>query len=340
MLSLSRARLWIFLAFVVSTTSFFVSCKSGDSNKRLSIYTSLDESVARALAQAFQKETGVEVSFVRLATGEAAARIETEKNRPQASLWVGGVGLGHSEAKAKGLTTPYTSAVTAQIPAAYKDPENFWTGIYMGALVIVANKDQIAAKKLALPTSWADLLDPKWKGLIQLPNPGTSGTSYNIITTLIQIMGEDKAFDYLKALHKNVAQYTKSGSAPVKAAALGEAVIAVGYFHDVVRLIEETKAPLVLAYPKEGTGYEIASISLIKNGPNPELAGKFFDWMYSKSASQIFADFYYVPLMKEGVQIKEQAITAKELKLIDTNIEWAGQNKQRLIDLWNQKINL
>ena len=43
-----------------------------------------------------------------------------------------------------------------------------------------------------------------------------------MLATIVQLMGEDKGFDYLKALHKNVNQYTKSGAAPAKAASLGE----------------------------------------------------------------------------------------------------------------------
>jgi iron(III) transport system substrate-binding protein len=289
--------------------------------------------------ESFTKETGIKVNFVRLATGEAAARIEAEKNRPQAALWLGGVGLGPSEAKTKGLTTPYQSPMTQKIPSQLKDPQGYWNGLYRGILAFVTNKDQLAQKKLTAPTSWQELTDAHWKGLIQIPNPGTSGTSYNLITTLIQSMGEEKAFEYMKALHKNVSQYTKSGAAPTKNVALGESVVAIGYFHDIIRLTEESKAPLQVTFPKEGTGYEIAAVSMIKNGPSPELAGKLIDWMYSKTASQILADHYYVPISLEGVSLREQARIPQDLKLIDTNIDWAGQNKQRLIDLWNSKIN-
>ncbi len=66
------------------------------------------------------------------------------------------------------------------------------------------------------------LTDPSYKGEIQIANPNSSGTAYNTLATLVQIMGEDKAFNYLGKLNGNISQYTKSGSAPVKAAARGE----------------------------------------------------------------------------------------------------------------------
>jgi iron(III) transport system substrate-binding protein len=331
--SMVRMSILIFVALVAA------ACQKTQ-REELTIYTSLEESTARTLISAYEKETGTKVHYVRLSTGEAAARIETEKNRPRASLWLGGVGLGHSELKAKGLLQPYTSEVTKKLPAAYRDAEHYWNGLYLGVLAFVTNEKRIAEKNLEPPTSWADLKKAEWKGMIQLPNPGTSGTSYNIMTTLIDILGEEQAFDYLRDLHKNISQYTKSGSAPTKNVALGETALAVGYFHDMVRLTEETKAPLKISFPAEGTGYEIAAVSLLKDAPQLESAGKFVDWLYSQSASQIFANYFYVPLSQEGVELKAASAVPKDIKLIDTDIDWAGQNKQRLIDLWNSKVNI
>lgn len=326
-------------SLILSLAIFAAGCTKTSSSKQMAIYTSLEESVAQKIAEEFQKDTGIKLDFVRLATGEATARIEAEKNNPQAALWLGGVGIGHAELKAKGLTSPYSSATTAKIPASLKDPENFWNGLYRGILVFVANQNQLKSKNLQSPQKWADLLDSKWKGAIQIPNPGTSGTSYNLLTAFIQSMGEDKAFDYMKALHKNISQYTKSGMAPTKNVAIGESILAVGYFHDVIRLKEESKAPLEISFPQDGTGYEVSAVSLIKGGPKQELATQLIEWMYTAKASQILADGYYVPIFQDGVQLKNEAIIPKNLKLIDVNMDWAGRNKERLINLWNSKVN-
>ena len=66
-------------------------------------------------------------------------------------------------------------------------------------------------KKLPAPKCWTDLLKPDFKDEIQVANPNSSGTAYTMLATLVQLMGEDEAFDYLKALHTNVNQYTRSG---------------------------------------------------------------------------------------------------------------------------------
>ncbi len=303
------------------------------------IYASVDEEVAQQLVAAFEAETGIKVNFVRLSTGEAVARLEAEKANPQVSLWLGGVGLGHAEIKEKGLSIPYQSADTASLNPKFKDPEGYWNGIYLGVLSFVTNKELLKKKNLQPPQVWNDLLDPKWKGNIQIPNPGTSGTSYSLMIMLIAKSNEDKAFEYMKALNSNVSQYTRSGSAPAKNVALGETIIGIGYAQDILKLIHGSKSALELVYPKDGTGYEIAAMSLIKGGKQTETAKKLMEWCYSKKAAQILADNYIIPLKTKGVKLKEVAIYPKSLKLIDAPMEWAGKNKQRLIERWNDQIN-
>ena len=75
---------------------------------------------------------------------------------------------------------------------------------------------------------------------------------------MVQLMGEDKGFDYLKKLHKNINQYTKSGAAPAKATALGETLVGITFMHDIVTFAVQGD-PVKIVSPCEGTGYEIGS---------------------------------------------------------------------------------
>ena len=95
----------ISLICVATVLSFgYASVFAG--TKKVTAYTTLDEPTARAVFQQFEKDTDIEVRFVRLSTGEAVARLEAEKRNPQVSIWFGGVGIGHIRAKNKGLTIP------------------------------------------------------------------------------------------------------------------------------------------------------------------------------------------------------------------------------------------
>ena len=104
------------LVALIAVSSIFAA-------ESVNAYTTLEEPLAAALFARFEEETGIKVNFVRLSGGEAVARLEAEASNPQASIWVGGVGLDHITAKGKGLTEPYVSRYSRNTPAQYRDPE-------------------------------------------------------------------------------------------------------------------------------------------------------------------------------------------------------------------------
>ncbi len=170
-----------------------------------------------------------------------------------------------------------------------------------------------------------------------MANPGSSGTSYNVLATLVQIYGEDEAFEYLRRLNENITQYTRSGSAPGKNASIGEVTVAIGYAHDGVRLVDQGY-PLEITFPAEGTGYEVASVSLIKNGPAEELeaAKKLYDWALGETAAKLYAKMFVVPFV--DVPLAKGAMPISKVNTIVQDDEWAAANKTRLVEKWNEVI--
>lgn len=307
----------------------------------LSVYTTLEEPLAKAILEKFEAETGIKTSFVRLSGGEAIARMEAEAANPQASIWLGGVGLDHITAKDKGLTTPYKSRYAGKTAAEFKDKEGYWIGLYVGPLTFVTNTKRAAELGLTPPKSWADLLKPEYRGQIRMANPNTSGTAYNVITTLRYVYkgDEEKVYDYMKKLDANIDQYTRSGSAPGKSVAIGEIPIAIGYAHDQVKLKVEG-APVVIHAPSEGTGYELASMSLIKGGKDAVNAKKLYDWVLSsKSAQDLFVKWYLV-LVASGAPSHPDALSIKQIKTVKQDLLWDGDkdNRARLLGRWTNEI--
>ena len=330
-----KKKVWLVGLCLVILTLFLFSANITLAQETLAIYTTLDEPLARAVVAAFEEDTGIKVAWVRLSGGECVARLIAEKENPQISIWYGGVGLDHIVAKDKGLTMPYESPNAVNIPDNFKDKDHYWTGIYAGPLCFANNTNLLKELELEAPTSWADLIKPEYEGQIMVANPGTSGTAYNVLATLVQILGEDEAFKYLKALDKNIFQYTRSGSAPGKSASLGEVTVGIGYAHDQVKLVSQGY-PLMITFPSEGTGYEIASISLIKGGPQTELAKKLYDWALTKRAAEVYASVYVCPFV--DVELKEGAIPISKVKTIDQDNKWAGENKDRLVAKWTDEV--
>ena len=99
--------------------------------KKLVMYVSFHEDTAKELADLFKKQTGADVSFIRLPTGEALARITAEKDAPKADIWLGGTADAHAKAAADGLLEAYKSKNAKMIMPEYQDKDGFWYGTYL-----------------------------------------------------------------------------------------------------------------------------------------------------------------------------------------------------------------
>src|SRR6266511_1410560 len=183
---------------------------------KLTLYMGPPEKTCSAIDQGFEKKSGIKPTFLRLSAGEAINRIRAERNSPQASVLYG-IGLpSMMTLKADGLLQPYQPKGSADIPTRHRDPDGFWTGTDVDFIGFASNKKFLAEKGLKAPLSWEDLTRPELAGQICMGSPATSGTGYTFLTTVLQLMGESKGWEYLKRFNTNVAQYTRSGIGPTQ----------------------------------------------------------------------------------------------------------------------------
>jgi iron(III) transport system substrate-binding protein len=297
------------------------------------------------LAVTFERSQGVKVNMTLKGSGEAIAQIMAERANPKTDLWFGGTGDPHLQAAEQGLTQEYKSPMLpklhdwAQKQAAQSGYRT--VGIYSGPLGFGYNTELIAKKKLPIPKTWADLLKPEYKGEIQSANPASSGTAYTMVATLVQLMGEDKAFEYLKKLHGNIAAYTRSGTGPIKAVARGEATISISFVHDGPG--EKAQGfPLETITPADGTGAEIGSMSIIRGARNVEAAKRFYEWALTPSAQALGAATlqFQLPSNKE-TQVDPRVPDFRKIKLINYDYAKYGQTaeRRRLIQRWEREVN-
>ena len=310
------------------------------------VYCTVQEEWCRPMVQAFEKATGIKVLMTRKSAGEFYAQIKAEAANPRGDVWWGGTGDPHLQAAEEGLTEAYKSPRMSELQDwaihQYDAAKGRTIGIYAGALGYSYNKDLLKKKGIPEPKCWADLVKPQFKDEIQVANPNSSGTSYTMLATFVQLWGEDKAFDFLKALHKNVNQYTKSGGAPARAAATGESLVGITFQHDAV--VQAVKgAPVTIVSPCEGTGYEIGSMSIIKGAKNLENARKWYDWALSPEAQSLAGQLgvaYQVPSNK-AAKVPPQAPKLSEIKLINYDFVKFGSSaeRNRLLKRWDTEVS-
>jgi iron(III) transport system substrate-binding protein len=311
---------------------------------QLTVYCGVQEDWCRPMVDAFEKQTGIKVSMTRKSSGEIYAQVKAEAANPKGDIWWGGTGDPHMQAAEEGLTEEYKSPKLAELNdwavRQYEQSKGRTVGIYSGALGYGYNTKQIAQKGIPEPKCWADLLNPKLKDEVQVADPNSSGTAYTMLATLVQIMGEDKAFEYMKALHKNVNQYTKSGAAPAKATSIGETTVGIAFLHDHVTMIVEG-APVKAVAPCEGTGYEIGSMSIIKGTRNLDSAKKWYDWALTPEAQKLgaAAKSFQVPSNK-ATPIPPEAPKLADIKLINFDFAKYGSSaeRRRLLAKWDAEV--
>jgi iron(III) transport system substrate-binding protein len=311
----------------------------------LNVYCSVQLEWCQALVNEFTRQTGIKVSMSQKGSGEVFAQIKAEAANPKADVWFGGTGDPHLQAAEEGLTTAYRSPNLGQLhPWAVRQAEQSGyrtVGVYAGALGFSFNTELLKKKGLAPPRCWADLLQPGFKGEIQMANPSSSGTAYTAIATVVQVMGEAKAFEYLKTLHGSINQYTKSGVGPVKAVARGETLVGISFVHDVVT---ETMAgfPVGSATPCEGTGYEIGSMSIVNGARNLDGAKRFVDLALTAPVQALGAKNkqFQVP-SNRNAEVPKEAPKLSEMKLIEYDFKKYGSSaeRRRLLDKWERDVN-
>src|SRR6059036_485194 len=306
---------------------------------KLVVYTAYEENELKTFWEQFKKDLpdlAGKASYIRGSTGPTMARVEAEKANPQADVIWGVFNDYLTGAATKGLLEPYAAQESQAIPTRFKHPENMWQGVTLLTVAFAVNQKKMAELKLAPPKSWADLLDPKYKGHIVMSNPSTSGTAYLLLASHVTRLGEDKAFAYYEALDKNLSQVTKSGGAPGRMAASGETPIgiALAYEVDVAR---KQGAPIDVIYPTDGVAWTFEGNALVKGTKNPQNGRRFLDWAMSRSAMDAYVKWRGSGITRPDISVTGAKVT--DLKLITLDFVWAAEQKDRLVKKWLEKFS-
>jgi len=295
-----------------------------------------------AVREEFPKATGITVDFVRLSSGEALARLRAEAQNPSFDVWFGGTGDPHIVANETGLTEFYKPKAWEDLRPEFREAvAGKYIPLYAGILGWALNERLLREKGLPVPRTWRDLADPRYRGLIAYPNPNTSGTGYTMLATIVQIYGEREAFELLKRIHRNVAEYTRSGAAPGQLAGRGEVAIGITFIHDAVDQVLKG-FPITYNAAADGTGYEIGGLSLVKATRNRANAIIFIDWALTPEAQKLAAErgqSYQIP-SNTKTPIPRVAPRFQDFKVIKYDFLKYGSQAVRdgLVKKWTTEV--
>ena len=304
----------------------------------LNVYTIWSERYATEVFKAFTKDTGIQVRHLRFSSGEVLARIIGEKSNPQVDVFFGGIADAFVAGKTEGVFEAYVPKGAEAIPAKYRDPEGYWTGVAMDPICFMFNASFLKKNGLAAPASWQDLLNPAYKNGLLMADARTSGTAVSRIFSLVKAMGEDESFAYQKKLDGNVQQYTESGAGGALPISRGQAAGGIFFIVDALEM-QQKGYDVAISYPKEGVVYGVEAMGLIRGAKQPELAKKFLDWAAGPEMQKIYEaqKINLIPTHPE-VRLQNPALDMSGVNLLDLDIEWSGANRKRLVERWVQEI--
>ncbi len=310
-----------------------VACGDGEGDNRVSMYTHNDEGEMTDFLDDLKDATDLEIDVLTASGGILWSRIESEFPDVEADLQWGSLHSFTLLAAEKDMLYPYKSPEWEEVPEQFKDPDGKWYGWSYWFNVIVVNTDLLEELGLEKPTSWMDLIDPKYKGEIVMPDPGTATTAYVIVSTIMQIMGEEAGWEYLEALNKNVDQYPQSGTAPSQMVAEGEYAIGISWDGAVFQRMEQGY-PIDYVIPEEGVGFDLDCIFIFKGAKNLEGAKKIVDYVGSERGMKTVA--------KHRSMVTRPGIAGAidfEPNFIDYDAVWAADNQERIMEQWREKFH-
>jgi iron(III) transport system substrate-binding protein len=251
-------------------------------------YTSIDLPLAEKIAKAFEaKYPGVAVRVERTGAERVFQRIGQEYSSNIHAVDV----VNSSDAsqlivwKRQGWLAPFVPEDVAQhYPAEHRDPDGMYASFRVGLCIIAYNTNLVKAADA--PKSYADLLDPKWKGKIVKAHPGYSGT---IMTATYQL-SRDLGWGYFEKLAKQNVMQVQSSADPPKKLALGErSVMADGNEYNIFQ-IGEKGGPVAPVYATEGVPVVVGPNAVFKAAPNPNAARLFQCYCFTPECQQLVID--------------------------------------------------
>lgn len=168
---------------------------------------------------------------------------------------------------------------------------SFYMAEYRNGGAIVINPAVLEKHGLDVPESYSDLLDPRYKNLISMPNPMSSGTGYMFLLAMVNKLGEEEAFDYFDSLSENILQFTSSGSGPVNALIQGEVAIGLASTGVAVNAINEGSG-LEIIFFSEGSPYSLYGNAIVNGKENDPEVKAVFDFLYETYAYENCEKFF------------------------------------------------
>lgn len=286
----------------------------------LTVYTAGPGSLAKNLANGFEKKSGVKVAIFQATTGKVMARLEAEQANPQADILISASWDTAEDLHHRGWLLPYQSPNAANVPADLKSADYVAQGI--SALGIVWNTKSGTPE----PKVWQDLTTAAFKDKVTTPDPALSGASLDLLIGLQHGLG-DNAWSLFEKLKQNgmvVSGPNAQAVTPVMQGAKAAVFGAVDYVsYGNIHQGESLK----VIFPASGTVIAPRPMMILKSTQQADEAKAFVDYVLSPEGQAMVADAWLMPA-RDDVKAKRPLLN--ELKILPTSSDGNSERSEIL----------
>ena len=248
-----------------------------------------------SMIDAIEAELGIEMPHDNKNSGQTLAQLMAERANPVADIAYYGVTTG-IKAGAEGVVQAYMPPGFDEIPEGLKDPEGRWFTTHQGTLGFFVNVDALGGAPI--PTSWEDLLDPAYAGMVGYLDPSSAFVGYAGAVAVNRARGgtlDDftPAIEYFQALAENDPIVPKQTS--YARVVSGEIPILLDYDFNAYRAKYTEDGTFEFVIPEEGTVVVPYVQSLVAGAPNEEAGKRILDFILSDAGQALWTNAYLRP---------------------------------------------
>jgi iron(III) transport system substrate-binding protein len=246
------------------------------------VYGTATPQAMDVIIKGFEKKFDIKVDYWRAsATGVADRALnEWRADRPGFDVIEASRGVQLIMKKA-GLFAKNLPPSADKFPARFKEKDGIMTPWRMLPIGIIYNTEIVNSNEA--PKSLDDLLLPKWKGKISMPDPASHTTTAQFLWNLKQFK-KDKWLDYAKALAKQQPRLVESLTPVTNTIIKGEASVGIA----LINTVTQFKGPVAYA-PIDKYLTDPSYLSLGAKAAHVNAARLFIDYACSPDGQKAFA---------------------------------------------------
>ncbi len=303
------------------------------------VYSTHGDSMLEAVADAFEKKTGVPVEFINL-KGELADRVRAEKGNPQSDVMYGGPSSVYQKLTAEDLFEPYSPSWADKIDPLFKDAKGYWIGTIETPVLMFYNSEMLS--KDQAPKDWSDLADPKYKDQIVSRN-ALSSSARATYSALLQQYAKKNALEagwkFLKDMDANVKRYYGSGSLQFQAVGRKEAAVSFAVLNSIIDSIKDNKMPLEVVDAASGSPVITDGIALVKGAKHPNAAKAFIEFAGSPETQAMLAQkFNRMPTHPDAIASSPEWMGKITFKVMDVDWEALADKEAEWMQKWDMDV--